>query len=364
MKRTCVFGYDPVFLDILVTPKDKKGNTLHDLPKLGEHVPNTDIKLVAGGNALNVAKVMSKLGQGHEVMLVANMNSFFMSLIRKVIKQIQLYATTDQEPNYTCALHLRDGEWQMNAIKHGFAQEHLTPTAFVLLALSSVIPFSNFGLNQLAAPRLYSRMIRFLNGYTKLFESKTIYERIKPSITELIKKHTLNHSSYNTKEDETFQRYLGILVKTIKEKKLGDKLFYLDPSTLADFKKWKWLQQFIQKELSTLKGYKLISLNEHEYELMVKHDVPLYKATQQEESKIIVLQHDTKSVKIWKQGIPQDEPLIVEVPPLDPNKIVTTVGAGDSWNAGLLSSFLESKDIIKSTETANQVAQQYLTGKI
>ena len=50
-----------------------------------------------------------------------------------------------------------------------------------------------------------------------------------------------------------------------------------------------------------------------------------------------------------------------EVAPITP-KVLT--GAGDSWNAGFLYSWIKSTDIDGSLKAANQFAKQYISGKL
>ena len=63
MSDLFVLGFDPVFLDIIVTPLDNSNAKLSKLPPVGEHVSNTDVQLVPGGNSLNVARILCKLSK-------------------------------------------------------------------------------------------------------------------------------------------------------------------------------------------------------------------------------------------------------------------------------------------------------------
>ena len=57
MHEVFVLGFDPIFLDIIVSPVDSHLNKISSLPKIGEHMSNTHIKMIPGGNGLNFARV-------------------------------------------------------------------------------------------------------------------------------------------------------------------------------------------------------------------------------------------------------------------------------------------------------------------
>jgi len=354
-------GYDPVFVDIITTPKDPDGKNLTDLPPAGEHIPNTDIKLISGGNALNVAKMMSNLG--HNTFFVAAMDTFFKNLVEKEVPKLSLISTRDQAPNYTLALHLADGEVQMNNVRYGFDVPDLSPTAYVLLALSKIVPFSNFGLNK-HANNLFPHIAKFLKDFYDLIAKRDIYQAPEDALGNLIAKYTVDYDTYDLESDSFFTHCFELLVKQVKNQAVGEKVYYLDPSTLKGFNDWAWLRSFVHDHLAdpVLKGHKVISVNEFEFELMKSHKLPLENIAH-DTSDFYVIQHGIEQVRIWQKGVPTANPSVVDVPGLKREKIITTVGAGDVFNAGVLSAFMSNYNMESAVGNGITVVQKYLTGK-
>ncbi|MHA2298934.1 MAG: PfkB family carbohydrate kinase [Candidatus Hodarchaeales archaeon] len=354
-----VLGYDPVFLDILVSPKSSDGSSLLEMPELGEHVPNTSIRLVAGGNGLNIAKILVQLNL--EVIFVAKMDGSFQELIHKEVPELKLLPVKDLEPNYTVALQFPSGEIQMNAVKHVFESTDLTSEALTLLALSDIIPFSNLGLNK-EAPALYNKIAGFLTEFFQLLSirdnknSSSIIKEFEDLVTRFSSNFQIERINYY------YDKFASFLSSITLDETLTGKIYYFDPSTLAEFSDWDWLKQFLYNVMPSLPGSKIISVNEHEHSLLEDHGILMSEVANKKNTHCI--QHDISSIRIWSSSFQSPNPVVIDVPFLDPATIVTTVGAGDVFNAGLLSSYLKTMDIIAAVKSGITIAQKFLIGQL
>ena len=138
---------------------------------------------------------------------------------------------------------------------------------------------------------------------------------------------------------------------------VSNKIFYFDPSSLLNFNNWTWLRSFFTKKFANLPGYKIISVNEHEFSLMSKNGIDFDFLLSQESTFVII--HETKVVTILSKDL--DKKTVLQVPHLDEIDIISSVGAGDAFNAGLLLEFSKSFDIVSACTNGITIAQKSLT---
>lgn len=346
-----VLGFDPVFLDVVVTPLDSQDNKLPDFPPIGEHVANTTVNMIPGGNSLNVARILTRLTS--QVFFFGSFNHFFLELMKQNIPQLHCFSTKQKEPNVTVALQFQSGEIQMNAVKYDFNVSDITFSSLFYLCYSSIIPFSNIGLNT-SGPALFDFLGNFfidLNKHVQNISNIDDINHFNDQISSFLLKQNL---FTNVSIDKTF---LSDSVFNQRPFDLSQKIFYFDPSSLQNFSNWSWLQSFFVEKFAFLPGYKIISVNEHEFALLKDHGVDFEFLIKKENLFLII--HESQVVTIISQSFANKE--LVKVPELDKKKIISSVGAGDAFNAGLLLKFSKSHDIVAACTNGIKIAQQSLT---
>lgn len=361
-----IIGYDPVFVDVLVHPYGSDGKILNNLPPLGEHVPNTGVWFVAGGNGFNVAKTMSYLHPN--VTFVATMTPHYMGLAQEAAPNLNLLSVKEVEPNYTIALHLGGGEIQMNSVNQGFGVEGLTRAGLWGLLQTDLVPFSNIGLNK-EGEKLFLEMAAFIQEVSDLTtvhqedlqEGGRVMGRLAEEIEGLVEKKNrpgdvVGHQTIDMPDPNTGE------LPTISV----DKTYYFDPSTLAGFGGWHWLPTFLTDIFPALPGQKILSVNEHEAQKLVDHGITFGEIL--DHPNVIIVQHESGKVQTWEStNEPKNEtktqPTVTKVEKLHSDEIVTSVGAGDSFVAGLLVHYLSSRNAKDATKAGVQTARNHLLGK-
>ena len=350
-----VLGFDPVFLDILVSPFDQKNQKLSSLPKIGEHITTTEVSMIPGGNSLNVARVLAKITD--EVYFFSSFNNFFLELVQNNIPPLHAIATRSQEPNYTVALQFKHGEIQMNSLHYFFGLQDISFNSLYYLTFSKVVPFSNIGLNK-QAPEVFD----FLSNYFSIFND---FQLRSPSLDsfDLIKEFfSENHPMFDKLSlfSEGFPKEFSHDL-TNQSFNISQKIFYFDPSSLKSFTNWNWLNHFITNKFGPLPGFKIISLNEHEYNLM-KTNLVDFQTFLEKSPRNFLIVHESTNIRYFQHSL--DNMKELSVPSLNEDTIVTSVGAGDSFNAGLIYEFSKSFDIISACSYAITVAQRYMTNTL
>ena len=354
MSDLFVLGFDPVFLDIIVIPMSPANVKLTAFPEIGEHVSNTQVIMLPGGNALNVARILTKLTSN--VAFFGNFNKFFAELIESNIPALESHATTFDEPNVTVALQFATGEVQMNAVKSHFGAEHLSLESLWYLLFSAIIPFSNMGLNP-KATGLFDVLYSFFSSlYNKLSTSQI--SQSNDSLLEFISDFGSHHKLANLSKPILTTSKLPFDIVDMPD--LNKKILYFDSSTLQSFTQWSWLNSFFSSKFNSLPGFKIVSINEHEFSAMKTHQVDLEAFLNTNQTFLVV--HEVSKVAIYIQSLAQVT--ILQVPPLSPDKIVSSVGPGDAFTAGLVLEFSKSFDIQKACQHAIVIAQQFLTGSL
>ena len=352
LKDIFVLGFDPIFLDILVSPLDQNKNKLNNFPEIGEHVPNTIVKLIPGGNSLNVARMLTKLTSN--VFFFGAFNSFFLELIHSNISNLTCISTTNAEPNFTIAIQFNSGEIQMNSIKAGFGINDLNLESIFYLIYSRIVPFSNIGLNA-KGPDLFDQIASlFIELKNQIGDSGEERKNIEQFLVNWL------HNSKITEQNSPSIDKLFQNINSLTSIHISKKIFYFDPSSLKSFTHWTWLILFIQEKFTYLPGYKIISINEYEFSLMIKNKINFNFFLSKNDNYLIV--HETNIVTIYTKNLENET--VVSVPKIDPNLIISSVGAGDSFNAGLLYEFSKSLNIYSAVNHGIYIVQQFLTNTI
>lgn len=357
MTEIFVLGFDPVFIDILVTPLTPESTPLSSFPKIGEHIANTKISMVPGGNGLNVARVLSLLTP--QVLFFSNFNPFFAELLRTNTEYLQYYSTKSLTPNITVALQFSTGEVQMNAVSSFFGPEDLSFTSLLYLCLSNVVPFSNLGLNT-KGPSLFDFLCSFFNNLKDFLYTISHDSDRETNFDKLVNFIRLQESTFPLSfvdPEPTLSDFSKLLSFTPN---LDHKVFYFDSSTLQSFTKWNWLQEFLSQEFKDLPGHKIITINEYEFESLKSHNIDLNLFLTGTQTFMVV--HESTKVTIYQKNL--KNVTVLPVPVLEADRIVTSVGAGDSFTAGLLYDYVQSFDIFSACNHAITIAQRYLTNTL
>lgn len=353
MEDIFVLGFDPIFLDILVLPLDEQNKKLSSFPEIGEHITNTTVKLIPGGNSLNVARILTKLTKN--VFFFSAFNSFFLELIHTNIPNLTCKSTTETEPNFTIALQFLSGEIQMNSIKSGFGITDLNVESLYYLTYSRIVPFSNIGLNKNGL-LLFEKLVSFfidLQGYidNKGTENTSILQFIDDWINK-----TQSKSLRQLPND-----FLKFNLDSLTSISISNKIFYFDPSSLKSFSSWPWLNSFFEKKFSFLPGYKIISLNEFEFDLMIKNKIDFDSFLVVEANNYLIV-HETDIITIYTKSLKNK--FVISVPKVNSELIISSVGAGDSFNAGVLYEFSKSFNILSAINYGILIAQKFLTNSL
>ncbi len=351
MKDIFVLGFDPVFLDIVVSPLDSHNNKLANFPPIGEHVTNTHVTMVPGGNALNVARILSLLTS--HVFFFGAMDTSFLERINLNISKLTCFATSKREPNVTVALQFQTGEIQMNSVKSDFSINDITAHSLFYLSFSRIVPFSNIGLNT-NGPALFDFIGSFFIELTNHFQDSSLIDNLI-NFRDFLSSY-LNNNSILSKIAQNLSIPSDPLFNDFSLN-LSQKIFYFDPSSLLTFGNWSWLQSFFVDKFPFLPGYKIISVNEHEFSLMSTNNIDFDFLLAQEN--VFVIIHESELVTILSKSI--NNKTILQVPHLAETDIVSSVGAGDAFNAGLLLEFSKSFDIVSACTNGITIAQKSLT---
>lgn len=352
MNSPFVLGFDPIFLDVIVTPLDKDNAKLNEFPIIGEHITNTNVKFIPGGNSLNVAKILSKLTSN--VYFFGAINPLFMELIRSDVPHLLCKSTSERDFNVTVALQFKSGEIQMNSLKSSFSSNDLNFESLYYLTYSRIIPFSNIGLN-LDGVSLFDELASYFIELSKFFKiNSESNENLSPFIAKWLERQKNNNSKIKTGSSNDLNVFKNTSVD------ISSKIFYFDPSSLLSFKEWNWLDSFFKNLYSFLPGFKIISLNEHEFSLMTKNNINFNVFLRNENNFLII--HESDTVNLFTKSLNNKKS--VSVPKINENLIKSSVGAGDAFNAGLLFEFSKSNDIISGIINGIKIAQQFLTDSL
>ena len=354
MNDLCVLGFDPIFLDIIVSPLDDNQNKLENFPQIGEHIPNTDVKILPGGNAFNVARVLTKITQ--KVYFFGAIDPFFDQLVQDNIPALNCRSTRNKKSNVTIAVQFLSGEIQMNSITSSFSVGDVSLESLVHLLFSKIVPFSNIGLNK-DGPSLFDFLTSFFINFYK-YCSSTAGEKNLQFISNFFE---TNKGKFEFLQSTNINSLISdYSFLSSSEFDLDSKIFYFDPSSLKSFTSWKWLDSFFTDKFRMLPGYKIISLNEHEFNLMKANQINFNLYLKQNNNYLIV--HESHQVTIFQHNL--SEQIILPVPKIPEESIVSSVGAGDSFNAGLIFEFSNSFDITLACKSGIKIAQKYLTNSL
>ena len=352
MNNLFVLGFDPIFLDVIVTPLDKENSKFTEFPIIGEHITNTNVKFIPGGNSFNVAKILSKLTSN--VFFFGAINPLFMELIRSNVPHLICKSTSQRDFNITIALQFQSGEIQMNSLKSSFSVNDLNFESLYYLTYSKIIPFSNVGLN-FDGISLFDKLASYFIELKNFIQKNP---KNNENVPQFIIKWLEEQKNNNLNKIEESSDDLNIFSNTLID--IDSKIFYFDPSSLLSFKDWDWLNNFFKNSFAFLPGSKIISLNEHEFSLMTQNNINFNDFLNGENTYLII--HESSLVSLFTNSLKNKK--VVSVPKIDEDLIISSVGAGDAFNAGLLFELSKSYDIISSITNGIKIAQQFITDSL
>lgn len=300
-------GFDPAFIDTVVRAEDEQGNLMPELPKPGYHHRRSTITRVAGGNAVNVAYVLKKLG--NDINLVIPSNNLFDELLKQ--KGMECVHRIHETVNETVAVAWEPGEIQFNQVIGEIGSKHYTESIHKYWTQSPIHIMVNWGLNYQSHEWISCLWLASC-GWN--------YEEI-----DEIKSTVIDHA--------------------IETDNLQHKLV-LEPGGILEHPKQEVLHNLLSRMAETSHDnlYPVFLCNEEEDKIFAEYNF---------HSKII---HTSQRVICWNAGTKQ----VYEVPQL--KQIKTFVGAGDSFLAGIVHELYQNNRLAPSY--AISVAQKYMTNTL
>ena len=255
----------------------------------------------------------------------------------------------------TVALQFKTGEIQMNSISHFFSISDLNFKSLFFLTFSKVVPFSNLGLNKKAI-RLFDFFTTYFIGLESFLNNSHISDKFDLVTTYISNITKTNEDLIHLKIDSQ-----ELILSEINEPRidLSNKIFYFDPSTVTSFVDWTWLKTFFNKKFANLPGFKIISLNEHEYQLIESNGINFDEFLIISKNNFLIV-HESTKITYFQNSIQNKD--FIQVPYLNEDKIISSVGAGDAFNAGLVYKFSRTHDIFDACKYGITIAQKHLTG--
>jgi len=301
-------GFDPSFIDTIVRAETPKGELIGELPEPGFHHRNTKIYRVAGGNAVNIAYVLSKLDVKFDLIIPST--PLFDTLLKRrgLSTSYQIHHTV----NETVAISWRPGEIQFNQIIGEISSDHFTREVYDFWNQSDIQVSVNWGLNY-KSPSWLSCLWLSSCGWA--------FEEIKELTVD------------------------DLLKQALEEKNLRHNLV-LEPGSVHIHPKSQELMDLLEtiSTASYNQLYPVFSCNEEEDREFAALDFT---------SKLI---HTSKQVTCYQHGSKQ----IFEVPEI--SDIKTFVGAGDSFVAGIVHQLYKHQRL--DPAFAISVAQRYMTNTL
>ena len=299
-------GFDPAFLDILVKLEDEEGNLNEKLPLPGHHHRMTRIHKQAGGNGVNIASVLCKLG--YDVNLVIPLNNEFKDLL--YIKGLNKITKINGEISETIAITWKEGEIQLNDVRCELGKEQWTGEIDKLWKETPIKLFTNWGLN-----------IKSLEWVSKQFSS----------ITELFT------NSSDSENNDLFN------INSLNSHIL------IEPGSLKNHPDKHDLVKIL-KHIMSVPNEKLTILLANEEEADEFFSI----------SGGVKIIHSKSEIQIFQE----DTSTIIQVPNLkcEPN---TYLGAGDAFLSGIIHSILSGNiDPLLFVDQGIKTVQRYLCESI
>lgn len=297
-------GFDPSFLDTIVRAVDKTGSLLSTLPSPGHHHRMNEISRIAGGNNVNVAYVLMKLGFTFNLVVPAN--DEFEKYLNE--RGLTLAHSIHEDVNETIAVIWQEGEIQFNNVQAKLDKSDWSQAVHSFWMDSSLHVLNNWGLNPTSHEWIACQL---------LANAGWSYEEIQQLKEPLDNVSSISHLS---------------------------KPLIIEPGSIQEHSHQEDLFKILNNvsELSYDRDFPLFCANEEEkpeYEGIDFKTKIIHSATE------VLLIHNGEISKY-------DVPLIEE--------IVTLVGAGDAFLAGIIAGYLQSDTI--NVDFAVSVAQAYIKG--
>ncbi len=305
-----IIGFDPTFVDIVVRLFGAEGNLLPSLPSAGHHHRNCTIVEVAGGNGVNVARTLAKLGI--DVTAVIPFDDYFGGLLRNETNQdhLKILEIPGVGSNRTVAVIWNDGELQLNSVSQSLGRVNWTKEIHQSWMKSPIHVFLNWGLNPLASEWVACQVLA-LSG----FSWKEIFE-IEP------------------------QRLIDF---ALKSEFLSDNPIFLDTGLLKEHQNYSDLQSLKRKIIANENAV-LVCNEEEEKESTIFENGPFVVHSSQK----VFLKTKNKRISIPVHALPDGER--------------NFVGAGDAFLAGLIEVTLDGNDPLSldSISRSINVAQAHI----
>ncbi|RMG20866.1 MAG: carbohydrate kinase family protein [Methanobacteriota archaeon] len=143
-------GFDPTFVDIMVELRKNDGSLIESLPLPGHHHRNCRTTEIAGGNGVNVGRVLKRLGR--DISIVVPLDELFRGLLKKdpYLNWSDVLEISNGGSNRTIALIWKKGEIQLNSVSYSLGMQNWSPEVHEAWISSPIAVFLNWGLNPLA----------------------------------------------------------------------------------------------------------------------------------------------------------------------------------------------------------------------
>lgn len=306
-------GFDPTFVDIFVRLMDNRGHLIENLPPVGYHHRTCLTDEIAGGNGVNVARTLGRLGEF--LTLVIPADDYFISLLKKdaVLSKFPITKINGCGSNRTIALITSKGEIQLNAVTNSMGLRQWSKGVHQHWLDSPAKIFLNWGLNPLSHEWV-SCQILSLAGYT--------------------------HQEIHEIGDK------NVVVTALKQDLPEKYPIFMDTGLIGNHPNFIELAELRSKISETKTAY-VVGNEEEETEL------------RQSNPKNLII-HSARNV----QARSTSNNLDLEVPKL-PRGERNYVGAGDAFLAGLIKSCLSGQEVMERTtiQYAIEVAQCHILNR-
>lgn len=308
--RTLHVGFDPTFIDALLTPLNPDGMPLDCFPDPGTHHVHNELRMSVGGNGYNFARTLSQIGKS--VTFVGPYDSMFETMHIAEGDRFKLRRLTlPQRTNWTIGVNLAAGEVQFNKADTSLTEADASEEVKQAFVQSPIKSLSNIGLN--------------------------------PQGPE----------------------WATALVKACPDPLTEHQVMYLDPSDLSAHKDLKARLRKLWSAIANLNRDNpcgltsfLITVNEHEYHRLF--DSSNDRSRIQNETNGMVVLHGAERVHTW---FPNGKKQTFDVPKLDKrDHQLNFVGAGDAFNAILVAHLLKGNDSSAAVRDAIIGAKQFIEG--